>query len=282
MTGLAPIRSGPLRAGRGPRRDFGDVDKAVAKARRWALTSRSAQPSPRGGPADVGFPTRVRLLHGSRPVENLDEGAVSDRPLGMAVTAFSPGPRSSRTSRCTPPWDSSSSNKQGRAGVEIPAGSSRKACVCEDPNCGDLVLGRCIPACEVCAGPVREVDCVSRWDSGRPTTGGLLRREDERTEVGTSALSITRPATTSETVFASNSRCSSSKALVRINDNYGRGYPVRRLSDETASPPMTRSSAQRTSKGGASPPRSRGPTSSSGSARSGYRRAHRRTRSRVA
>ena len=135
---------------------IGDVDEAVAKAEAAGPDEPLGSALSAWGVLPMfGFPTRVRPLRGSRPGDNLDEGVISDRPLGMAVTAFAPGAQVVKDKQLhTAVGFVEFEMKQGRVrAVDDPLGPSRKACICEDKNCGDLVLGRSITVCEVCAGP---------------------------------------------------------------------------------------------------------------------------------
>lgn len=175
-----------------------------------------------------GFPSRVRNLFGGTPYgTDVDSVAVSDRPLGIAVSSFAPGSQVIRDKQLhTAVGFIAYEFRQGKASpVANPLGPFVPTTVCV--QCGDVQLGEAPNACAVCGGQLRDFDLYQPL--GFRTTYEPIDYRDENddvTRVSDAAFSVTRPAVREVDVRNAHLELFEQQRLVTYNDNNGALFSV--------------------------------------------------------
>lgn len=180
-----------------------------------------------------GFPTKVRQLFGSF-VRNadLDRATVSDRPLGLAVSAFAPGGQVVKDKRLHTAVGFVAYEVKGQKAVAVqdPLGPAVPTSVCD--NCGDVVLQATAETCRTCGDAVRSFSL--HQPLGFRTTYEPVDYRDENDElsrVSDSSLSVVRPAEREEHVRATHLENFEQQRLVQYNDNNGLLFTVVKQAD---------------------------------------------------
>ncbi|MFJ1510295.1 DEAD/DEAH box helicase [Cellulosimicrobium funkei] len=175
-----------------------------------------------------GFPTKVRQLFGGF-VHNadLERATVSDRPLGMAVSAFAPGGQVVKDKRLHTAVGFVAYEVKGQKAIAVPdpLGPAVPTSVCDD--CGDVVLQSTAETCRTCGSAVRLFP-LHQPLGFRTTYEPVDYRDenDEVTRVSDASLSVVRPAEREEYVKASHLEIFEQQQLVQYNDNNGSLFSV--------------------------------------------------------
>jgi DEAD/DEAH box helicase domain-containing protein len=106
-----------------------------------------------------GFPSKVRALYGSWVHKaDLDGASVSDRPLGMAISAFAPGGQVVKDKQLHTAVGFTAYEVKGDKAVAVddPLGPALPLTVCD--TCGDVVLQGAPQTCRTCGSSTRTFD----------------------------------------------------------------------------------------------------------------------------
>lgn len=180
-----------------------------------------------------GFPSKVRPLYGSWVRKgDLEAATVSDRPLGMAISAFAPGSQVVKDKQLHTAVGFVAYEIKGDRAVAVPdpLGPAVSLSVCD--SCGDVVLGRIADTCRTCGLAARTFDL--HQPLGFRTTYDPIDYRDENDEVtraSDSALSVVRPAERSEDLLAVHLEIFEQQQLVQYNDNNGSYFTVVKQGD---------------------------------------------------
>jgi len=174
-----------------------------------------------------GFPSRVRLLIGGYPKGDIDAAAVSDRPLSMAISAFSPGAQVVKDKQLHTSVGVVAYELKGQNTVEVenPLGPSTLLTICVDKFCGEVLLDRPRPLCPTCGSSTREIEM--RQPLGFRTTFtpvDYLTENDDRTSVGGAVLVVVKPANQVADVMSTHLEVYEQERIARFNDNNGEGF----------------------------------------------------------
>ena len=239
FTGLAPADEKSLAAwcrGTGASGSLVDeIDQVVADAEAAQAPDEelSALLASKGLLPMFGFPTKVRALYGNFPRKaDLDDAMVSDRPLGMAVSAFAPGSQVVKDKRLHTAVGFVAYEVKGDKAFAIrdPLGPPVTVSVCD--SCGDVVLQTASEVCRTCGLAVRVFDL--HQPLGFRTTYDPIDFRDENDEVtraSDSALSVVQPAKRDEDLLAVHLEIYEQEQLVQYNDNNGSLFSVVRQGD---------------------------------------------------
>lgn len=217
--------------GTGPQESLvDDVDAAVkqAEAAQAPDEQLSALLAANGVLPMFGFPSKVRALYGSWVHKaDLDAATVSDRPLGVAISAFAPGGQVVKDKALHTVVGFTAYDVKGDKVVPVddPLGPAVPLSVCD--TCGDVVMHTSALACRTCGAPVRTFDL--HQPLGFRTTYEPVDYRDENDEVtraSDAALSVVRPALRSEDLLAVHLDVYEQQRLVQYNDNNGSLFQV--------------------------------------------------------
>jgi DEAD/DEAH box helicase domain-containing protein len=187
-----------------------------------------------------GFPSRVRPLYEGKPNarRDLDEIVVSDRSLDQAITAFAPGAevvREGQTHTCV--GFASYERKGPKAVARDPLGQPIEMVRCESCRYLELnqqVNGDAGVACPVCGG---QVDGLNVYQPLGFRTTYRARDFDDSAEgyatMGSPELGVQPGAEPGEVVGAFTVHVMNQAEVVRLNDNNGNLFSLRRLSDRS-------------------------------------------------
>jgi len=209
---------------------IGDIDSSVAQAEADQQPDEqlSLLLATTGALPMFGFPSRVRPLYSKFPHKNDVEGAmVSDRPLGMAISAFGPGGQVVKDKELHTAVGFVAYNILGDKTVPVqdPLGPAIPLGVCD--TCGTVILDGITEACSTCGSPVRTFDM--HQPLGFRTTYSPIDYKDENDDVNRvsdAALSVVRPAHTHESVEAVWLDTYDQERLVQYNDNGGSLFSI--------------------------------------------------------
>ena len=180
-----------------------------------------------------GFPTRVRPLFGRKPngSRDLDDAKISDRSLDMAISSFAPGAAVVR--------DGSQHTVVGFAAYDVkgpkviprdPLGAPLSVGKC--PTCSAAVSNPGSPACPVCNA---QMFLFSLYQPLGFRTNYLPRDYDDEADAGGFAgfpeLAVAGPAASGSETGATTLEVYEQAQVLRINDNRGRLFPLKRQSD---------------------------------------------------
>ncbi len=180
-----------------------------------------------------GFPSKVRQLYGDWVKKaDLESATVSDRPLGMAVSAFAPGGQVVKDKRLHTAVGFVAYEVKGPRAVALPdpLGPAVATSVCD--NCGDVILNSATDVCRTCGSAMRQFPL--HQPLGFRTTYDAIDYRDENDEVSRTSdtsLSVVRPAEREETVLSSHLAVFEQQQLVQFNDNNGSLFTVTRQGD---------------------------------------------------
>lgn len=207
----------------------GEIDRLVAREEQEELpdTQLSSVLASAGILPMFGFPSRVRSLYGSlASSKDLERITVSDRPLGMAVSAFAPGSQVVKDKQLHTAVGFVAYTMQGRpVPVRDPLGVGVATSVC--PDCGDTVLHASPEVCRTCGSAMRNFSLFQPL--GFRTTYEPVDYRDENddvTRVSGSALAVVTPAEREERVAATRLEVYEQQELVQFNDNNGALFSV--------------------------------------------------------
>lgn len=182
-----------------------------------------------------GFPTRARNLYGSKVSSRpaLENAVVSDRPLDMAVSAFSPGAQVVRDGWLHTAVGFAHYEVKGKKaypadplGPAIPVGSCDECKTTFVEPQGDL--------CPVCEGTLR---LFNFFQPRGFRTSYAPRDFDDSTDTasyaGIPSLSTVNAAGNHSEVAAVSLEVYEQARVLQVNDNRGNLFPLRRLSDQS-------------------------------------------------
>lgn len=190
-----------------------------------------------------GFPTRVRPLHSGVPrtAQQLDEMTVSDRALDMAVSSFAPGASVVRDGSVHVPIGFAAYDVRGYRVVP------------RDPIGTPIAVGRCKDSCQATVAnpdddlcPVCRAARLDRFQLYQPegfrTSYQQFDYDDENdgsSWAGNPELGVAGPADSRAETGAVTLELYEQAKVLRINDNRGRLFPLRRMSDHSVVVPDT-------------------------------------------
>lgn len=210
-----------------------DIDNVVNMSPPAGDEELSAQLARNGVLPMFGFPTRVRTLW-SRPIwapSGLEDFAVSDRPLGMAVGAFAPGARIVKDGLVHKVNGFVSYRTQGKKTVTVdPMGAPMRFCKCM--SCGRSELSSSATACNTCNDQY-QIYLLYEPKGFRTTYSPESYSEESEQVSGASApeLTVSSMPTSSLTLDTVEVEVFEQCRLVTINDNFGRGYDFVKQTD---------------------------------------------------
>ena len=212
-----------------------EVDEAVGKADDAQAPDEqlSTMLAASGVLPMFGFPTKVRQLYGDWVRKaDLEAATVSDRPLGMAVSAFAPGGQVVKDKRLHTAVGFVAYEVKGPKAVPVsdPLGPAVITSACD--NCGDVILHSTAETCRTCGEAVRLFPL--HQPLGFRTTYDPVDYRDENDEmsrVSDTSLSVVRPAEREATVMSSHLEVFEQQQLVQYNDNNGSLFTVVRQGD---------------------------------------------------
>jgi DEAD/DEAH box helicase domain-containing protein len=237
-TGLSPSERNALREwcrGQGSDSLVGEIDEAVRQAEQNQAPDEelSSLLAASGVLPMFGFPSKVRHLYGSFVKKgDLDRAIVSDRPLGIAISAFAPGAQVVKDKLLHTAVGFVAYDVRGNQAVPItdPLGPPVQTSVCDE--CLDVALGSSSESCRICGNAVR-VFPLHQPLGFRTTYDPVDYRDenDEVTRVSDASLSVVRPAEREERVRAARLEIFEQQRLVQYNDNNGSLFTVVRQGD---------------------------------------------------
>ena len=183
-----------------------------------------------------GFPTRVRQLFGRwiKSKQDLEDHAISDRPLDQAITAFSPGSEVTREGSIhTCVGFAAYEIKAGKAFDIDPLGVAIELSRCRECGNTDIAEEDGATACVACGG---QLDAVPLYQPFGFRTRYRTRDYDDTSEgmgiVGFPQLAM-RPGEGQVDVVGGMKveRWPEPVRVIRINDNNGALFPLMRLKD---------------------------------------------------
>ena len=207
-----------------------DIDAAVQQAEAAGTPDEqlSALLAANGVLPMFGFPSKVRRLYGDRVHRaDLETAAVSDRPLGMAISAFAPGGQVVKDKELHTAVGFTAYDIKGDKAIPVdnPLGPAVPVSVCD--TCGDVTMHGAPAACRTCGAPVRSFDL--HQPLGFRTTYEPVDYRDENDEVtraSDAALSVVKPAVRSEELLGVHLDIYEQQRLVQFNDNNGALFHV--------------------------------------------------------
>lgn len=208
----------------------GDINAAVQQAEDSQAPDEqlSALLAANGVLPMFGFPSKVRALYGSWVHKaDLDAATVSDRPLGIAISAFAPGGQVVKDKHLHTAVGFTAYDVKGDKAVPVddPLGPAVPVSVCD--TCGDVTMHGTSAVCRTCGAPVRSFDL--HQPLGFRTTYEPVDYRDENDEVtraSDAALSVVKPALRSEELLGVHLDVYEQQRLVQFNDNNGALFHV--------------------------------------------------------
>jgi DEAD/DEAH box helicase domain-containing protein len=209
-----------------------DVDEAVAEPL-FTQDELSELLANAGVLPMFGFPTRVRPLFGRKPAgsRDLDEAKISDRSLDMAVSAFAPGAAVVRDG-----WQHTAvgfvaySVLGPRVLARDPLGTGLTVGKCR--SCGAVLSSPTSDACPVCRGQLFNFTLYQPLGF---RTSYSPRDYDDEADSGSFAgfpeLAVAGPAENVSDSGASTLEVYEQAKVLRINDNRGVLFPLRKQHD---------------------------------------------------
>jgi len=182
-----------------------------------------------------GFPTRARNLYDRsvRTRRDLEQAVVADRPLDMAVSAFSPGAQIVRDGLIHTAVGFASYEVRGKDAYPVdPLGPPLPAGTCSE--CKTTFVRPQAEHCPVCAGTLH---LFSLYQPRGFRTSYNARDYDDATDTasyaGIPVLSAVNAARGSVEVAAVTLQVYEQAQVLQVNDNRGGLFPLRRLTDGT-------------------------------------------------
>ncbi|HET9894975.1 MAG TPA: DEAD/DEAH box helicase [Streptosporangiaceae bacterium] len=199
-----------------------------------------------------GFPTRARNLYSRKANTRraLEDAVVSDRPLDMAVSAFSPGAQIVRDGLLHTAVGFAHYEVKGKDAYPAdPLGPALPVGACGE--CKTVFLKPQAEQCSVCAGALR---LFGLYQPRGFRTSYEARDYDDTTDTasnaGIPALSTVDAAQHRVEIAAVTLQVYEQAQVLQVNDNHGDLFPLRKLtdgsvvvSDDAVLPPRTRKAA---------------------------------------
>ena len=180
-----------------------------------------------------GFPTRARDLYGRKAKSRraLENVVVADRPLDMAVSAFSPGAQIVRDGLLHTAVGFAHSEVKGKAAYPAdPLGPALAVGACGE--CKTTLVRPHAELCPVCGGALHLFDL---YEPRGFRTSYQPRDYDDSTDTashaGIPALSAVAAARDRAEVAAVTLEVYEQAQVIQVNDNRGELFPLRRLTD---------------------------------------------------
>lgn len=212
----------------------GRIDEVVVGEKGSADTELSAALARHGVIPMFGFPTRVRNLW-SKPVSNrteMERFAVSDRALELAVRNFAPGAEVVKDGLVhTANGFAAYVVRGSRVESVDPIGSARPVSTCD--RCGQTTLSD-TGKCDACGNTMTRMNLYE--PRGFRTTYSPRPFNDDQEVLNTTSSPALIPGespTSSAQLQHLKLDIYEQVQLVTLNDNFGRGYELRRLSDRS-------------------------------------------------
>jgi len=210
-------------------RDSGAADGQLSKV----LASRGVMPL-------FGFPTNVRSLFAGTPRgEGLDSVTASDRPLDIAVSAFSPGAQVVKDKQLhTAVGFAAYTGGRRPIPVKDPLGTGISVAACR--RCGDTRPNSTATTCEVCGEAIEPFTLYQPL--GFRTTYEAVDFRDENDDtpaVSGAALAVVSPSQREERVGAVQLDVYVEQNVIRYNDNYGAYFTAVRQGASLVVPDMS-------------------------------------------
>lgn len=183
-----------------------------------------------------GFPTRVRPVY-SRPARkksDLQDSVLTDRPLDMAITSFTPGAKIVKDGSVRTVIGFSAYNMaSGKVAAINPLGPPRQVTRCA--SCGATSLDQEFTTCLVCGEPTSTVTMFEPlgWRTDYSSATDFDDDVDVRESTAPPAIGVAKNPTTQFNQGAIEVSAFSQAKLVTINDNSGRLYDLRRRLDKS-------------------------------------------------
>jgi DEAD/DEAH box helicase domain-containing protein len=182
-----------------------------------------------------GFPTRARNLYdrGARTRRTLEQAVVSDRPLDMAVSAFSPGAQVVRDGLLHTAVGFAHYDVKGRDAYPAdPLGPAIETGTCT--GCRSTFLRPPAEQCPVCGGVLL---IFGLYQPRGFRTSYSARDYDDATDTssyaGIPVLSAVEAPLGSAAVEAVTLEVYEQAQVLQVNDNHGELFPLQKLSDGT-------------------------------------------------
>lgn len=182
-----------------------------------------------------GFPTRARNLYDRsvRTRRALENAAVADRPLDMAVSAFSPGAQVVRDGLLHTAVGFASYGVKGKDAYPVdPLGPALAVGTCRE--CRTTLLKPQADHCPVCGG---EMHMFDMYQPRGFRTSYNARDFDDATDTasyaGVPALSPVDAPQDSAEIAAVSLQVYEQAQVLQVNDNRGDLFPLRKLTDGT-------------------------------------------------
>ena len=180
-----------------------------------------------------GFPTRARDLYGQKVSSRraLENAVVSDRPLDMAVSAFSPGAQIVRDGLLHTAVGFAHYEVKGKGTYPVdPLGAALQVGACGE--CKTTFVRPQAEQCPVCGGALHLFDL---YQPRGFRTSYQPRDYDDSTDTashaGIPALSAVNAARDRAEVAAVTLEVYEQAQVIQVNDNRGDLFPLRRLTD---------------------------------------------------
>ena len=182
-----------------------------------------------------GFPTRARNLYDRsvRTRRALEQAVIADRPLDMAVSAFSPGAQIVRDGLLHTAVGFASYEVKGKDAYPVdPLGPALPAGTCRE--CRSTFVKPQAGHCPGCGG---ELHLFSLYQPRGFRTSYNARDYDDATDTasyaGIPALSAVNAARDSAEIAAVTLQVYEQAQVLQVNDNRGDLFPLRKLADGT-------------------------------------------------
>ncbi|WP_404850296.1 DEAD/DEAH box helicase [Dietzia kunjamensis] len=183
-----------------------------------------------------GFPTRVRPVYrrSVRKLTELQDAVLVDRPLDMAISAFTPGSKIVRDGEVrTVIGFAAYSMASGKVAPADPLGRPRLVTRCEE--CGATNLDEELASCAICGESTTTVTMYEPlgWRTDYASATDFDDDFDISESVAPPAVGVAENPTVSFTSGAVGVDAYSQAKLVTLNDNSGRLFDLRRRMDKS-------------------------------------------------
>lgn len=183
-----------------------------------------------------GFPTRVRSVYNrpARKITDLRDAVLTERPLDMAITAFTPGSKIVKDGGVrTVIGFAAYSTANGKVAPIDPLGAARQVTRCSE--CGATTLDAEVETCPVCGHQTTTVTMFepAGWRTDYSSATDFDDDFDVRESAAPPAIGVAENPTINFELGAIEVSAFAQAKLVTINDNSGQLFELRRRSDRT-------------------------------------------------
>lgn len=183
-----------------------------------------------------GFPTRVRPVYRkpARKLADLQSAVLTDRPLDLAISAFTPGSKIVKDGEVrTVIGFAAYSMASGKIAPVDPLGRPRLVTRCEE--CGATNLDEELPSCTVCGETTTTVTMYepAGWRTDYAAATDFDDDFDIMESVAPPAVGVAENPTVSFASGAVDVDAYAQAKLVTLNDNSGRLFDLRRRMDKS-------------------------------------------------